>query len=178
MGALLDSEFQIVPGSTSLPIEVLRQEAHVDQGSTPPCRWGIHRRNRSPYLGVGLPLGNRSRNSRAETGEEVETLESTLPEDVVSQQDVVLEARRLVEPDHLGIALGDVGDHLVQSEVIEAVVEHEHFRVRREPLPPVVELTDEDRSELASTIAPVEVHDADGAQPASSRRPVGSGAAR
>src|SRR5450631_4156260 len=98
-----------------------------------------------------------------ETRQQVQSFEPSLAEDVVSEDGVAPEAGRLVQSNHVCVAFGNVGDHLVQAEVIEAVVEHEYLRVLGHASASIRHLADEDRAELTLAVSPVEIHDADGA---------------
>ena len=92
----------------------------------------------------------------------MEAFEPAGSEDVITQNDVAPEAGRLMQSDHPGVAVRDVGNHLVQSKVVEAIVENQNLRLLCDATPPILQRADENRSELAAPIAPVEVHDSDG----------------
>jgi hypothetical protein len=99
-------------------------------------------------------LETRSRDTRAD-----EAFETTSAKDVVTKCDVASKTGCLTKMDHVGIAFRHVGGHLVQSKVVEAVVEHEKFGLLCDATAPVLHFADEDRSELTAPIAPVEMHD-------------------
>ena len=113
------------------------------------------------YPVVGRPAGNRSRNSSARHDRRYRPSNLPLLKMCSRRRMSRLNPAASWRADHVGIALGNVRDHLVHTEVIEAVVQHQNFGIPRKTSAAVFQFADEDWSELAASISPVEVHDAD-----------------
>src|ERR1700721_2157045 len=135
----------------------------ASSGLVATCRWARPSPRSRRLRGRGSPRREALPEFLREAGEEMEPLKASGPEDVVAEQDVALESRGLMQADHFRIALGNVGDHLVQSKVVEAVVQHQDFSILRNTAPAIFQLADENRPELAAPVPPVEIHDPDGA---------------